>query len=393
MYAKHVRRHGIGLLIIPRVNFGLMTLGRQMSTAALQDVSFRAPSMRDGAAIHALVKESGLDINSAYAYLAVMDHFRYTSLVAFDTRDDTGDDGELLGMLLGYRVPARPDTLFVWQVAVAERARGKGLASHIITTLVQRNSGINYVEATVTPSNVPSVALFSGLGKHLNPARRAEIVCDVVEDHIPADSFPLDNGRPHEREDLLRVGPMRPAAAARAPGPLLVRDLDDVAALGNYKQSSRGKWESRRYLTRGDGFGYSFHVTIMYKDQSSFQWYPNHVESVYISKGHGTIEIVDAGTPEDYEHAIGTGRLYELQEGRMYALEGQRHILTALSEGGMECHCVFNPPVVGMEDHNAVGAYPAIDDAGRSYYGYGVETVPRLFKPPAAFEEGSEWCQ
>ena len=47
---------------------------------------------------------------------------------------------------------------------------------------------------------------------------------------------------------------------------------------------------------------------------------------------------------------------------------------------------------VGHEDHDERGAYPAIDDDGMIYRVYDSTAVPYLFKPPRAFQHGSDWC-
>ena len=63
-----------------------------------------------------------LDVNSTYAYLLMATDFAETSIVV------VGVDGAVCGFITGYRPPRRPDTLFVWQVAVAPDAQGRGLA-------------------------------------------------------------------------------------------------------------------------------------------------------------------------------------------------------------------------------------------------------------------------
>ena len=95
--------------------------------------------------------------------------------------------------------------------------------------------------------------------------------------------------------------------------------------------------------------------------------------------------------------ALSTSRLaqrtYDLKEGDMYALRGEKHILTGLSEGGMHIICVFNPPVSGTEDHReADGVYPAVDDEGNQHFEYGEELIGALFKPPEVYRKGSQWC-
>jgi L-2,4-diaminobutyric acid acetyltransferase len=353
----------------------------------------RNPLPEDGLKMHSLADRVGLDLNSRYCYLLGASHHANTSIVA----RQQDDEKDIVGMVMGHLVPSKPDTYFVWQVGSDERARGTGIASVMIANLLsQHSSQVRYLEATVTPTNVASRALFQKMGDKL------QCNVEVIPNFYPAMSEPF-----HEEEDLYRIGPFTSDAARNYLGELdqlgseperpdykfMVRDLADVEALGNYKKGGRGKWESRRYLTRSDGFGFSFHHTVMYKNNPSFQWYKNHVESVYITQGTGTIEIVTEGTPEDFKRFIGTGTLYHLKPGVMYALRGEKHILTATSDEGLHCQCVFNPPVAGTEDHDERGVYPAVDDEGTKHYEYGPGQVSNLFKPADAYVHGSEWCE
>lgn len=117
----------------------------------------RPPEPADGQEIWALAKLVGLDLNSPYAYVMWADHHAATSVVAVD------DDGRLIGFTIGFRLPAEPDTLFIWQIGVHDRGRGQGLAGRMLDELVRR-TGVTMVEATVTTSNAASAALFRGLG-------------------------------------------------------------------------------------------------------------------------------------------------------------------------------------------------------------------------------------
>ena len=92
---------------------------------------FRTPEPTDGREIWALVRRVGLDLNSPYAYVLWGDHFADTSVVA--VRDD-----QVVGFAMGFRTPADPDTLFIWQIGVDEGARGSGLASRMLDELVER---------------------------------------------------------------------------------------------------------------------------------------------------------------------------------------------------------------------------------------------------------------
>ncbi len=104
----------------------------------------------------ALADRAGLDLNSPYAYVMWAEYHSSTSLVA-------ESEGELIGFVIGFRVPGAPDTVFVWQIAVDERARGTGIGGQLLDELVRR-TGARAIEATVTPRNHASAAMFRGLG-------------------------------------------------------------------------------------------------------------------------------------------------------------------------------------------------------------------------------------
>jgi len=104
-------------------------------------------------------------------------------------------------------------------------------------------------------------------------------------------------------------------------------------------------WESTRLLLKGDGMGFSFHITTIYAGTSTKMWYQNHLEAVYCISGNGQIESLEDGTV----HPISPGTLYALDRH-------DRHILRASSE--LKLACVFNPPLNGKEVHDESGAYP-----------------------------------
>jgi L-2,4-diaminobutyric acid acetyltransferase len=153
----------------------------------------------------ALADRTGLDLNSPYAYVLWGDRFASSSLIAEDPSDPTP-----LGFVMGFRPPEDDDTLFVWQIGVDERARGRGLAARMLDHLVVE-LGISHVEATVTPSNTASAALFRGLGtRHDAPV--------VEELAYGEDLFPGG----HEAEVRFRIGPIGqggsgPGASIRRP--------------------------------------------------------------------------------------------------------------------------------------------------------------------------------
>jgi L-2,4-diaminobutyric acid acetyltransferase len=81
----------------------------------------RKPTAEDGAAVWELVANcKPLDENSMYCNLIQCEHFADTCVLA-------ELDGEAVGWISGTsRLPIRLP-IFVWQVAVSEKARGMGL--------------------------------------------------------------------------------------------------------------------------------------------------------------------------------------------------------------------------------------------------------------------------
>lgn len=155
------------------------------------DVVLRRPRRADGARLHAFVEGSTLEINSCYAYLLLGTHFRDTCLLA-------EHDDELLGFVAAYRLPRRPDTLFVWQVGVAEAARGHGLGLRLLHTLVARSSpSTRCLEATVERGNRASQRLFEALARELGTT------CSTSRGFTTEDF----GDAPHDDEVLHRVGP------------------------------------------------------------------------------------------------------------------------------------------------------------------------------------------
>jgi len=160
--------------------------------AAPQD-SFREPELDDGKKVWELVKSTGvLDLNSSYQYLMWCKYFANTSIVV--EREE-----EIVGFISGFIKPESPDTLFVWQVAVAKSERGRGLATQMLQHLLEQDAlqDVQFVEATISPSNIPSQRLFRGLSRKWN-ANLNIMPCFKAED------FPEQG---HEDELIHLIGP------------------------------------------------------------------------------------------------------------------------------------------------------------------------------------------
>lgn len=153
----------------------------------------RQPSAEDGASLFDLVGRCPpLDPNSLYCNLLQCSHMADTCVAAFNGTS-------LVGFVSAYRIPANPETLFVWQVAIDECARGAGLASKMLSHLLARNAcqGVRFIETTITPDNKASWALFERLASHLKTSLERSVLFDK-ETHFA--------GR-HDSEMLARIGP------------------------------------------------------------------------------------------------------------------------------------------------------------------------------------------
>ena len=158
-------------------------------------IRFRPPRVTDAAPTHELISRcEPLDLNSTYAYLLFCTHFSETSAVA-------DVEGRPLGFVAGYLKPADPSVLFIWQIAVTPEARGHGIGAGLLREVLERPNcrDVQYVEATVTPSNEPSRMLFHSLAR----ARRVPCEESLL---FRAQDF---GGRHHEEEQLLRIGPIQ----------------------------------------------------------------------------------------------------------------------------------------------------------------------------------------
>jgi L-2,4-diaminobutyric acid acetyltransferase len=156
------------------------------------NIKFRLPQIEDGAAIHELIKNSPpLDLNSSYLYFLQATHFAQTCVVA-------ERDGELIGFVSAYFRPDKKDSLFVWQIAVSENARGQGLGKKLVYQLLknqQRRPIVREICCTISPSNQASQSLFKSF------AEQHKLIVEV-EPFLNEQHFGSDE---HEAEDLYCV--------------------------------------------------------------------------------------------------------------------------------------------------------------------------------------------
>lgn len=155
----------------------------------MDQVVIGGPSLVDGRVLWRIARDSAvLDLNSSYAYLLWTRDFADTTVVA---RGAAGP----VGFVSGYRRPDAPDVLMVWQVAVAESHRGRGLARAMLDGLVGQVRP-RFLETTIAPTNDASVRLFASLAR----AHGVELARSAL---FTPELFPDE----HEAEQLHRIGP------------------------------------------------------------------------------------------------------------------------------------------------------------------------------------------
>ncbi|MFD4291641.1 diaminobutyrate acetyltransferase [Rhodococcus sp. NPDC058505] len=153
----------------------------------------RRPRLSDSIRMQQIAKDSRvLDVNSAYAYLLWCRDFPNTSAVA-------EIDGRVAGYVTGYVRPESPDTLFIWQVAVDEAARGRGVGVAMLDRILDwtRGFGVRFLETTITADNPSSIAMFTALARRRDTGIYARPL-------FAADHFPEG----HAAEDLYTIGPI-----------------------------------------------------------------------------------------------------------------------------------------------------------------------------------------
>ncbi len=157
------------------------------------EIVLRSPCAEDGAAVYKLIADCPpLDTNSMYCNLLQCAHFSATSVAA-------ELNGDLVGFISGYIQPDKPDTLFIWQVAVGEKARGQGLAGRMLKEILARPAcaAVRYIETTITPDNRASWALFDSLTNKLGTELKRSVMFERQQ-HLAGQ---------HETEMLARICP------------------------------------------------------------------------------------------------------------------------------------------------------------------------------------------
>ena len=127
---------------------------------------------------------------------------------------------------------------------------------------------------------------------------------------------------------------------------MFVRTLDELRADGHEKVVAGGSARTVRMLTAADGMGFSMSDAILDAGEENLLWYKNHWEANYVLEGEA--EVVD----------LGTGRAHPLAPGTLYVVgPDDRHSVRTRTD--LRVISVFNPPLVGDEQHDEDGALSA----------------------------------
>ena len=131
---------------------------------------------------------------------------------------------------------------------------------------------------------------------------------------------------------------------------MIIKTIDEIRGTDREVFAENGNWVSRRLLLKKDGLGFSFNETTIFANTETPIWYKNHIEAVFCVEGEGEVELVQ------------TGEIIPIAPGTLYALDQHdRHLLRA-HDRDMRLLCVFNPPLVGREVHQADGSYALPDE-------------------------------
>jgi L-2,4-diaminobutyric acid acetyltransferase len=160
-------------------------------------VIIRKPFITDGSRVNALIAScKPLDTNSTYCNLLQCTHFAETCALA----EDVNADGVIVGFVSAYLLPEKPNTLFIWQIAVSVHARGQGLGNRLLKEILSRPAcyAVTFLETTITENNRASRALFSSLASEYGADLQQQVLFDK-DQHFAGQ---------HDSEILLRIGPI-----------------------------------------------------------------------------------------------------------------------------------------------------------------------------------------
>ena len=151
------------------------------------------PTKKNGSAVAKLIKSCPpLDLNSIYHYLIQSHYFDKTCSVALK-------GVKIVAFVSGFIKPTNKNCLFIWQVAIDESFRGKGLGIELIEFLLEQNKDVSTIETTITKNNLASRRMFQKIVEKYKTKMSEETLFDKKENF----------SNEHESEILITIGPIK----------------------------------------------------------------------------------------------------------------------------------------------------------------------------------------
>jgi len=124
--------------------------------------------------------------------------------------------------------------------------------------------------------------------------------------------------------------------------------IADITGTEREVKCPNGGFTSNRILLESDGMGFGMTKTVIPPNGAQHWHYTNHLESCYCVSGKG--ELTNLATGE--KHLIEPDTTYVLDRHDDHTFEAFETVTLI---------CVFNPPLVGLEVHQADGSYQSSD--------------------------------
>ena len=126
---------------------------------------------------------------------------------------------------------------------------------------------------------------------------------------------------------------------------MIVRTLDEILK-SNDRYVKFGKSESRRFLLKADGMGFTFTDGLVQDGAEGQFWWKNHIMSNYFIEGEGEIEVLE---PER--------RTFQIKPGTMFACDKHEKFIIRVRKRVRNIS-IITPPFTGREVPGADGTYP-----------------------------------
>lgn len=167
-------------------------------------LTIRRPQPADVPQMWALARKYlGNSADSSYTFMILCTYFSETGCVGIDPSNT-----DLVGFMLCFLLPSRPDTIFGWLSCVKPDFQGQHVMRRLLLEIVLRPvcRNVKFYEGTLTKSNIKCYDALMGFAKQLGVT--VEMRSDVP--HFPGRLMPhADSKGENSEEDeyMMRMGP------------------------------------------------------------------------------------------------------------------------------------------------------------------------------------------